>query len=68
MAAHQLPELSELSQGPLIGCLISDSNFTSKNLLVKVILLVKLDQHSKKNLELKRTLDIHGTRVVPFGS
>ena len=35
----------------LVGCLISDFNFTSKTLLVKVILLVKLDQHSKKDLE-----------------
>ena len=33
-----------------LGCLISDFNFTSKTLLVKVILLVKLDQHSKKDL------------------
>ena len=33
-----------------VGSLNSDFNFTSKTLLVKVILLVKLDQHSKKDL------------------
>ena len=33
-----------------VGCLISGFNLTSKTLLVKVILLVKLDKHSKKDL------------------
>ena len=48
----QRPLHSCTKQGrPLkVGCLISDFNFTSKTLLVKVILLVKLDQHSKKDL------------------
>ena len=51
-----------------VGCLISDFNFTSKTLLVKVILLVKLDQHSKKDLVWKRSLHIHAILVTPLGS
>ena len=46
------PQCDTLASGKItLGCLISDFNFTSKTLLVKVILLVKLDQHSKKDFE-----------------
>ena len=51
-----------------LGCLISGFDFTSKTLLVKVILLVKLDQHSKKDLVWKRSLHIHAILVIPLGS